>query len=352
MAAHSPATSAVTDALTRCRASQRRFRNTLLFVSADESALATARQAMRRALAWQSIAGDKRFEAEISGAQLADARDKAKGGRAGAVQAVRAAWSHVLFPVKNDETEAGRAFDLEHISLNARDRANLPAAVYEKAKSDGIISEKLGGDSFWHHLEPLWPLGRPHLPVAEIADWFATYVYLPKLRDRVVLEAAIGDACARLNPAFACAEGFDEAAGRYLGLLWQKAPVGPLPPTSLLVRPEIAVAQLQPAPPPPAAAKTETISGGDNAPPPSPPSSPRPKRFYGSVEIDTLRPVKAFDSILNAVVMELQRTHGTKVTLTLEIEATAPDGFAEPDIAVVRDNARALKFKPNSTGFD
>jgi hypothetical protein len=50
--------------------------------------------------------------------------------------------------------------------------------------------------------------------------------------------------------------------------------------------------------------------------------------------------------------MELQRTNGAKVTLTLEIDATAPDGFAEADIGVVRDNARQLKFKGESTGFE
>ena len=49
----SAATDAVTDALTRCRASQRGRRNTLLFVVADEAQLDEARTAMRRALAWE-----------------------------------------------------------------------------------------------------------------------------------------------------------------------------------------------------------------------------------------------------------------------------------------------------------
>ena len=78
----------------------------------------------------------------------------------------------------------------------------------------------------------------------------------------------------------------------------------------------------------------------------------QPRRFYGSVEIDMIRPVKAFDAILNAVVMDLQRTNGAKVTLALEIDATAPDGFAEADIGVVRDNARQLKFKGEPTGLE
>jgi hypothetical protein len=77
-----------------------------------------------------------------------------------------------------------------------------------------------------------------------------------------------------------------------------------------------------------------------------------PRRFFGSVEIDMGRPVKAFDAILNAVIMELQRTQGAKVKLTLEIQAEAPDGFPEGEVSVVRDNARQLKFKAESTGFE
>ncbi|MGP0082005.1 MAG: hypothetical protein ACLP0B_00025, partial [Steroidobacteraceae bacterium] len=77
----------------------------------------------------------------------------------------------------------------------------------------------------------------------------------------------------------------------------------------------------------------------------------KPRRFYGSVEIDMNRPVKAFDAILNAVVMELQRSPGAKVKLILEIEAEAPSGFKDEDVGVVRDNTKQLKFTPGSTGF-
>src|SRR5229473_2396121 len=61
---------------------------------------------------------------------------------------------------------------------------------------------------------------------------------------------------------------------------------------------------------------------------------------------------QAFDAVLNAIVMELQRTQGAKVKLTLEVEAVAEEGFADNDVSVVRDNARKIKFKPESTGFE
>jgi hypothetical protein len=192
------------------------------------------------------------------------------------------------------------------------------------------------------------------LPVGEIAEWFATYVYLPKLRDGVVLERAIRDALARLDPKFAYAEAVDEATGKYAGLAWQKAPLGRILQTALLVRPEVAMAQLRAAGAMPQQAPKPSDEGAGPVPPtaPGPVPNQQPQRFYGSVEIDIVRPVKAFEAILNAVVMELQRTKGAKVRMTLEIEADAEEGFPESDIGVVRDNARQLKFKPESTGFE
>jgi hypothetical protein len=40
------------------------------------------------------------------------------------------------------------------------------------------------------------------------------------------------------------------------------------------------------------------------------------------------------------------------VKLTLEVEAEAPNGFSDADVGVVRVNARQLKFKSESTGFE
>jgi hypothetical protein len=360
--AKSPATDIVADTLTRCRSSQRRFRNTLIFVAADETLLATAQEAMRRALAWASIVDDTRLQAQLTQAQAADTKDKAKTSRDGAQKAVRNAWSHILFPIKTEGTEAGKAFELDHLSVTSKDRGAIPAGVYDKARGDGVIKEKLGPDALWLHLKPLWHDDKPHLTVAEVADWFSSYVYLPKLRDRVVLEAAIREAVAKFDPAFGYAESFDPGSDTYLGLIRARAAPELFGTSALLVRNDVALEQ----------ARREQLSsqtgtsaisaagqspgGGSGSPTPTPsgPAGPRkPRRFYGSVEIDAdRRPVKSFEDILNAVILELQRTPGTKIKLTLEIEANAESGFDDTEVGIVRDNARQLKFTAGSTGFE
>lgn len=360
-ATKSAASEAIAEGLARCRASQRRFRNALIFVAPDEANLATAREVVAKALAWRSIVKDDRLRKQMTTAQITDAEDKAKTHRDGARQAVRSAWSHVFYPVRSETP--GKPFDLEHGLISSRDRAAIPGVVYEKAKAEGIALERLGPERLWLALKPIWPEDRPHLALSEVADWFAAYVYLPKLRDRVVLEAAVRDAVAKLDPEIGYADGLDEATGQYRNLVWARNPPELPQAGAVLVRAAEALAQLAadrkpaaPADPLPSDpdkmepgtklnGKAGQDRGANNAP-------SKPCRFYGSVEIDMVRPVKSFDAILNAVVMELQRTRGAKVKLTLEIEGEAPDGFAESEVSVVRDNARQLRFKPESTGFE
>lgn len=355
--ATSKATEAVRDALTRSRSSQRRYRNTLVFVAPDDTALANAREVTAKAMGWASIIGDQRLREQTTQGQWADAEEKAKQHKEAARRAVRAAWSHIFLPIKSDAP--GVAFDLEHCLISSRERAAIPQMVYDKIKGDGLVAEKLGGDRLWHALKPIWPEDRPHLPVSEVTDWFASYVYLPKLRDRVVLEGAIRDSVGKLDPQFGFADGFDEGTGKYRNLVWGRTPPEMFAESAVIVRKDAALAQLDDTPSTPTPVQPEqpnpaqpTVGGGTGPASSSPTKPAAPRRFYGSVEVDTARPVKAFDAIVSAVVMELQRTPGAKIKLTLEIEAEVPDGFPEAEVSIIRDNAKQLKFRADSTGFE
>jgi hypothetical protein len=175
----------------------------------------------------------------------------------------------------------------------------------------------------------------------------------------LVLEGAIRDAVGKLDPSFGYADAFEETTGAYVGLAWAKAAPEIFPATALLVRSDVAMEQSGPS-------SASTDPGNEPATAPGRggegqgqdplvdgvgAGTGKPRRFYGTVDLDMVRPVKAFDAVLNAVVMELQRTPGTKVKITLEIEAETEAGFDEADIGVVRDNARQLRFRSESTGF-
>ncbi|RYE48811.1 MAG: DUF499 domain-containing protein, partial [Hyphomicrobiales bacterium] len=287
-ATKSAATDAATDALTRCRASQRRFRNTLIFVAPDESTFGNARDVTRKRMAWEAIASDLRLKESMTTGQIKDAAEKVQSNKESALKAIRAAWSHILYPIKSDT--AGKPFELEHSFISSKDRGALPGVVYDKIKADGIVLEKLGPERLGLALSPIWPADRPHLPVAEIADWFASYVYLPKLRDRVVLDTSIRDAVGGTDPQFGYAEAFDEQTGKYQGLVWSKSPPNLFSPNALLVSAEATAKQISEAPKPAGtgssdgAVQAKAQGGSSSAPQSAWPAKAR--RFYGSVEID------------------------------------------------------------------
>lgn len=192
---------------------------------------------------------DTRFmQQQLTQGQAADAQEKARNNKEGARRAIRAAWSHVLYAVKTPDTEPGKAFDLEHLGLSTKDRNAIPVVVYDKAQADDIVKERFGAELLWLKLKDLWPAETPQLAISEVAEWFSAHAYMPKLRDRVVLETSIREAIGKFDAPFGYAEGFDQAAGRYVGLIYAKAAPEIVAPNGLLVRAEVAKQQTSPVP--------------------------------------------------------------------------------------------------------
>ena len=350
-ATQSLATDAVEDALLRCRNGQRRQRNTLVFVAPDEALLATARDVVRKAMAWQSIDDDVRLQKDMKQSQTSDAKEKARSNADSANKAIRNAWNHILHPIES--SSAGKPFDLDHASIGGGERASVPAAAYAKVMADGIAREKLGADTLWLKLKDLWPEDRDHLLISEVTGWFASYVHLPRIKNRTVLDLAIRDAVAKLDASFGYADAF--VGESYSGLRISRAVPEFITDTAVVVREEPARKLQAVVVPPPSlpdgggAQPYPSVSGGVNV---EIGQSSAPKRFYGTVELDATRPIRSLEAIMDAVVTQLQHSSGTKVTLTLEVEAECQNGFSESDVGVVRDNSKQLKFKAESTGFE
>ena len=68
-------------------------------------------------------------------------------------------------------------------------------------------------------LAPIWPSDRPHLSIDDIRDWFASYVYLPRLRDEATLDGALQRLVENLADPFAYASAFDEESCAYEGVM-------------------------------------------------------------------------------------------------------------------------------------
>jgi hypothetical protein len=153
--------------------------------------------------------------------------------------------------------------------------------------------------------------------------------------------------------SFAYAEGRDEARGRYLGLKAGQSGSVVMDDQSLLVRPEAAQRQLdqeavgvqRQVAPPESQRDVSPATPGTAEPPPVPLTEKKLRRFYGTVELDTLRLGRDAAAINDAVIQHLNSLVGAEVSATLEIHARLPDGAPDQVVRTVTENARTLKFK-------
>lgn len=127
-------------------------------------------------------------------------------------------------------------------------------------------------------------------------------------------------------------------------------------PSGLLVRPETALKQMEAETPQPAPGGTSpgTGSGGTSLgadsrrggdPAPAPAAKELPTRFYGSVTLDASRVGRDAGRIADEVLSHLCGLVGSQVKVTLEVEATVPNGVADDVVRIVTENARTLKFE-------
>src|SRR5262249_46638520 len=148
-------------------------------------------------------------------------------------------------------------------------------------------------------------------------------------------------------------------AGRYRGLRGGQQvsiPDGDAP--GLLVRPEVARKQMDAE----IATTAHGVPGaGPAAPfPPGAPGAPqtgpgpiptaRPKRFHGTVTLEATRVGRDASRIADEVIAHLSGLIGSKVEVTLEINAKFPTGAPEQVVRTVTENSRTLKF--SSQGFE
>ena len=175
--------------------------------------------------------------------------------------------------------------------------------------------------------------------------------------------------CAQDGPAgfawseegFAVAEGYDATTQRYLGLVVGPGGGAAVSVSTLLVRPDVAAAQLrvddQASSAQAAATIATTASAGRVADSPAstplaadaPISPGKPRRFHGSVALRSERLSLEFGRVVQEVIAHLSDA-STNVEVTIEISASAPDGFDEPVIRTVTENARTLHF--SDQGFE
>ena len=349
--ADSPARLAAQRFLDQRSGGARVHRNMLVILAADRSRLAELRQGVRDFLAWRSIEAEKQTlnldafqsrQAETKRAQFDDV----------VAQRIGETFIWVLVPTQAPDDPA---ITWEETRVNGPDP--LAVRVAKKLRNEEALITEYSGARLRMDLDrvPLWRGN--HVTLRQLWSDYSQYLYLPRLRDSGVLLDAVRSGVALLSwttDTFAYASAYDEQAGRYVGLAAGQHVAAVLDSTAVVVKPDAATRQFDELETPAGGPSPEsggiqpgTESGG-NTPAGSRPTIPStataPRRFYGRVSVDPLRMLRDLGEIADAVVQQLGRADAS-VTITVEIEATAEDGFGEDVRRAVDENARTLKFE-------
>ena len=239
----------------------------------------------------------------------------------------------------------------------------LAVRASRKLKNDELLIPKLAASRLRLELDnvPLWR--GDHVSIKQLAEDFARYLYLPRLRNAEVLVDAIRDGVTLLTwqqDSFAYADSFDEATKRYRGLRFgQHIIITDATQSGLLVKSDAAQKQFQAIQASTAAAvgaatatgQAQVANAGQTevAPATSTPAAPpKPKRFFGSVKLNPQRAGRDAGKIAEEIIQHLTLQPGATVEVTLEIQAQIPKGASDSTVRTVMENARTLKFTSHS----
>jgi predicted AAA+ superfamily ATPase len=335
----------------------RLYRNTLTFLAADKSRLQDLLDAVRRFLAWESILAE-RETLNLTLQQVKQAETQRDAADGAVTARIPETYQWLLVPVQNSPQA-----QVEWQALRLSGQDALAARASKKLRSDELLVTGFAPTRLRMELDriPLWR--GEHVEVRQLVDDFARYLYLPRLRNSEVLLGAIREGLGLLvwtKDSFAYADSFDEAASRYRGLrCGQLVNVTKDNLTGLLVRPERAVKQQEEDVPvaggnggvtPGGGGTVVTPPGPGGTQPAGPPAAVRPKRYYGTIVLDSTRVGRDASRVADEVISHLAGLVGAKVKVTLEIEAQMPDGASEQVVRTVTENGRTLKF--TNHGFE
>ena len=339
-----------------------------MFLAADATRLEELRHAVGQYLAWTSICEEVET-LNLDPFQAKQAQTKCKNANDTVKARIPETYQWLLVPEQSDPKGS-----MEWAEIRQQGSDTLAVRASKKLKNEEMLLVQMGGVRLRLELDriPLWrgPV-QCDVVIKQLAEDFATYLYLPRLRDSDVLLAAIRDGLGRLtwqSETFAYADTWDEQKNRYVGLQTGTSVRVIVDGQSRLVKPDVAAAQI-------AADEvqagqttggttdgatgtgtpTETGTAGGDADGTQTGSGTKPekpvlRRFHGSVQLDPVRIGRDAGRIAEEVIQHLAGLVGTDVEVTLEIRADIPDGAPDKTVRDVTENCRTLRFA--SFGFE
>lgn len=320
-------------------------RNMLAFVAPDKDVLHSLETETRRYLAWKSVVEDAEA-LNLDAHQRRQATDNLKRSNETVDLRLKESYCWLLVPTQ----DGTNPIEWEKTRISGGTESHIKKASKKMCSSEQLILKWAPALLRMELDRWLWK-EQDHIPVRKLWEFMTSYYYLPRLRDESVLLGAIREGLTS-KEFFGYSQGVNEG-GRYLVLSLGRSVNADL--SGYLVKPDVAERQLiQDIPKPPPGPPVPPVYPPHGNPPPGPPGGGypppvnppvrKPRRYYGTVQLDSTRVGRDAGKIAEEVLQHLSSLMGAKVKVILEIEADVPDGVPENVVRTVTENSRTLKF--------
>jgi predicted AAA+ superfamily ATPase len=334
--------------------------NRLLFVAPDFAVLARLTDSARVALAWGSIVDDIAKKALVIDQPRQEQAKNELAAAAGTLEKVaRECYKWLLCPVQHDPTATEPTIEAYPLNTGGKPGAEIEATC---VSNELVIKE-------WSpvHLrtalrEFYWKYGKTATGALRFWEDTQKYLYLPRLKDRRVLERVIHEGAAS-GDFFGTAQG--QAGETFEGFRFGEGGVL-FSDTLLLIEPEAAKnyaakleAQKKAAAAAAAIPAAETGSGSWNPAstaegssgavyPPGKAMTPPPKKFkafHGTADIAAANAKAKLIDLAEEIIAVLCQDPNATVKVSVEISADFPQGAPDHVKRAVSENATALGLK-------
>ena len=341
----------------RSHGTQPRHRaNRLLFVAADQAVIGRLRDAVRTSLAWASIVEDvDEGRLNIDQAQKKQAEREAKASADVLPRVARECFKWLLCPAQDNPTATKPSVEAHPLNT----ASSTPAAELDRVcRENELVIETWSPVHLQTNLRALyWKPDLPHVNALAFWEDSMRYLYLPRLKGRAVLAAAIHKG-SETHDFFGTAYGL--TGDRYEGFQLGRGGVT-LDDTVLLIEPEVAK-QVAAKIAADAAKKGEaevqpggggigggTSSGDGKSGSTTQPSGgrppARPRAYHGSVDVNTTLAKSQLNTIAEEIIALLAADPQATVRVSVEISADFEGGVSDTTKRAVSENATNLSFK-------
>ena len=323
----------------------RKFKNTIIFLTLDNTKLTILKKNISELLAWEEIR-DNYEQYNIPPSDLKKVSSKIEQSSHTLKGQLIEALKWIIYPTKTNSES-----DVEFKVLSISAQSDLITALENKLIQNGVIYGEIGPDTlnitlekyYWNYLE--------NIKLSQLWNNFCEYLYMERFSNEQVLVESIRKSVSRITPGpFAYASNYLEEKELYENLIIQNkldANIS-IDNSSLILRKDIAE-------------KNEIKLNGSNSikgdssnnqissdlieKPITPVMETLPKQFDGEIAINSDNFAKKIHRIYTEIIEPIKREdENANIDITINISAKSSKGMNKLLERTLNENANNLNF--------